>query len=102
MGELNRPIGSRIKQTRIEFEITQDELGKILDCTQQMVRNSEAAFCVMPVLVLDDFAILCKLPIDWFFMDSTSFLVYFVYLNDNQSIDKPGGYQIGHVEKSRW
>jgi len=60
--------------------ITQDELGQILGCTQQMIQNYEMAYCAMPILMLKDMALLCKSPVDWFFIDDNSILVYFTYL----------------------
>jgi transcriptional regulator with XRE-family HTH domain len=67
MSDLTKLIGAKIKQKRLELGVTQNELGQVLGCTQQMIQNYEVAYCAMPISMLNDFAILCRLPLDWFF-----------------------------------
>jgi transcriptional regulator with XRE-family HTH domain len=66
MHEINKKIGNRIKHKRKELGVTQYELGRILGCTQQSIQNYEVGYCSIPIDTLNDFAKLCKLPIDWF------------------------------------
>jgi len=80
MSDMNYLVGTRIKRKRVELGITQAELGQILGCTQQMIQNYEVAYCAMPIEMLNDFAILCKLPIDWFLLDENELLVQIGYL----------------------
>jgi transcriptional regulator with XRE-family HTH domain len=80
MSIINKLVGAKIKQKRVELGITQDELGQILGCTQQMIQNYEVAYCAMPIIMLNDFAKLCKLPLDWFLLNENSMLVYVGYL----------------------
>jgi transcriptional regulator with XRE-family HTH domain len=69
MGETNIFIGARMKLKRKDLGITQYELGKILGCSQQSIQNYEVGYCAIPIVRLNDFAKLCKLPIDWFLAD---------------------------------
>ncbi|WP_366520846.1 helix-turn-helix transcriptional regulator [Mucilaginibacter sp.] len=69
MSDLNKLVGSKIKQKRLELGVTQSELGQILRCTQQMIQNYEVAYCAMPISILNDYTKLCKVPLDWFFED---------------------------------
>jgi transcriptional regulator with XRE-family HTH domain len=80
VSEINKMVSRKIKEKRLELGITQEELGQILGCTQQMIQNYEIAFCAMPIMMLKDMATLCKLPVDWFFIDDNSMLIYFTYL----------------------
>ncbi len=80
VGDLNKLVGQKIKGKRHDLGITQDELAQILGCTQQMIQNYEIGFCAMPIPMLKDMALLCRLPLDWFFIDKNSMLVYFTYL----------------------
>ena len=79
MSDLGKIVGSKIKQKRNELGCTQDELGKILGCTFQSIQHYEKGNCEMPIYMLIDFASLCQLPIDWFFVDDKS-LYNIVYL----------------------
>jgi transcriptional regulator with XRE-family HTH domain len=80
VNDLHKRVGDKIKEKRIELGITQYELGKILGCSQQMIQNYESAFAAMPIMMLKDMALLCKVPVDWFFLNENSMLVYFTYL----------------------
>jgi len=80
MSELNKLVGRRIKAKRKELGLTQDELAKILGCTFQLIQHYENGFCAMPIDRLNDMALLCKVPFDWFFLDDRSLLVYVTYL----------------------
>jgi DNA-binding XRE family transcriptional regulator len=76
MSDLSQRVAGKIKSKRKELGITQQELAAILGCTYQLVQHYESGFCQMPIYMLNDFAILCRVPIDWFFLDEHSMLVY--------------------------
>ena len=76
MSALSKSIAVKIKKTRGELGITQQELAKILGCTFQLIQHYENGYCQMPVPMLNDLAMLYKVPIDWFFLDDNCLLVY--------------------------
>ncbi|MDB5141072.1 MAG: helix-turn-helix protein [Mucilaginibacter sp.] len=80
MSETGKLVSAKIKEKRIELGVTQYELGIILGCTQQMIQNYEAAYCEMPVQMLNDLAKLCKVPLDFFFLKDNELLVYVNFL----------------------
>jgi transcriptional regulator with XRE-family HTH domain len=69
MSDLTKSVGLKIKQKRIGLGLTQNELGMILGCTQQVIQNYEVGYARMPIMMLNDMAILCKVTVDWFFFD---------------------------------
>ena len=76
MTALSKSIAIKIKQIRVELDLTQQELAIILGCTFQLIQHYERGNCQMPISMLNDLAILYKVPIDWFFLDKDSLLVY--------------------------
>jgi transcriptional regulator with XRE-family HTH domain len=76
MSELSLSIARKLKAKRHELGLTQQELALILGCTYQLIQHYESGFCAMPIYMLNDFALLCKVSIDWFFLDEWSMLVY--------------------------
>ena len=76
MTELNKLVGIKIKQKRLALGITQMELGAILGCTYQLIQHYESGFCQMPIYMLNDFASLCRLKVDWFLLSEYDMLVY--------------------------
>lgn len=76
MSDLTKLVGPKIKQKHLALGLTQNELAKLLGCTYQLIQHYERGFCQMPIYTLNDFAVLCKLPIDWFFLDEYSILIY--------------------------
>lgn len=75
MSNLNKLVGIKIKQKRLELGVTQMELGAILGCTFQLIQHYESGFCQIPIDRLSDFALLCRLPVDWFLLDENELLV---------------------------
>lgn len=76
MSELSMRIADKIRERRKALGVTQTELALILGCTYQLIQHYESGFCQMPIYTLNDFALLCKVPVDWFFLDEASMLVY--------------------------
>lgn len=76
MNNLNKLVGSKIKEKRLELGVTKMELAAILGCSYQLIQHYESGFCQMPIYVLNDFAKLCRLHVDWFLLDEYSILVY--------------------------
>jgi len=72
---LNKLVGDKIKQKRHDLGVTQHELGLILGCTFQLIQHYENGFCGMPIAMLSDFALLCKIPLDWFLLAENEILV---------------------------
>ena len=81
MTELSRRVSEKIRDQRKALGVTQQELAFILGCTYQLIQHYETGFCQMPIYMLNDFAYLCKVPIDWFFLDERSMLVYVGYID---------------------
>lgn len=49
MNEINKLIGAKIKEKRIELGITQYELGRVLGASQQQIQNYEVGYCAMSI-----------------------------------------------------
>jgi DNA-binding XRE family transcriptional regulator len=69
MSSMNKLICSRIKQKRIELDYSLEQLGYLLGCSRQLIEH-EKGFCAMPIYRLNDFAMICDLPVDWFLWTS--------------------------------
>jgi len=76
MSDLNKLVGAKIKQKRLELGLTQMELAAILGCSYQSIQHYETGFCQMPIYMLSDFSSLCRIPLDWFLLEEFSMLVY--------------------------
>jgi transcriptional regulator with XRE-family HTH domain len=76
MSTLSKLVAGKIKQKRKELGVTQQELARILGCSVQFIQHYEKGFCQMPIAMLNDYASLCKVPIEWFFLEEFELLVY--------------------------
>ena len=76
MTPLGLLVAKRIRMQRIALGITQTELALLLGCTVNLVQHYEKGFCQMPLEHLNDFAKLCMVPVDWFFLEDYEMLVY--------------------------
>jgi hypothetical protein len=77
MSELAKLVGAKLRQKRLEMGLTLDFMGELLNCSHQLVMHYENGFCEMPYERLSEFSNLCDLPVDWFFLDERSMLVYY-------------------------
>jgi len=77
LSELAKVVVSKVKQKRLELGYTLDFMGELLHCSHQLVMHYEQGFCEMPYDRLSEFSKLCGLPVDWFFLDDHSMLVYY-------------------------
>jgi transcriptional regulator with XRE-family HTH domain len=82
MSSLTDTIAGKIKQKRKELGLTQAELGTLLGCSVQLIQHYEKGTCQMPVAMLNDLALLCQVPIDWFFLERHELLVHCYPLNE--------------------
>jgi transcriptional regulator with XRE-family HTH domain len=80
MSPLSAHIAEKIKRKRKELGLTQHELSLILGCTVQLIQHYEKGTCQMPLELLNDMALLCRVPIDWFFLEEHEMLVYVTML----------------------
>jgi transcriptional regulator with XRE-family HTH domain len=84
MASLTQIVATKIREKRKQLGVTQAELGALLGCTVQLIQHYEKGICQMPINMLNDLAILCKVPIDWFFLEDHEILVYCFPLNEQQ------------------
>ncbi len=75
MTPLGKQVAERIKIKRLELGITQTELAHLCGCVK-LIQHYEKGFCQMPIELLNDFAKLCRVPLDWFFLDDNEILVF--------------------------
>jgi len=84
MSALAKLIGPKLKQKRLEFGFTIEFMAEILDCSRQLIEHYEKGYCEMPLDRLSEFSKLCDLPIDWFFLDEQSILIFLKPLNQKR------------------
>ena len=80
MTPLGQRVAAQIKARRIALGITQTEFAQLLGCSTNMVQHYEKGFCQMPIEHLNDFAKLCRVPLDSFFLEEHEILVYITLL----------------------
>jgi transcriptional regulator with XRE-family HTH domain len=78
MTPFGKRVAARIKAKRIALGITQTELALLFGCSVSLIQHYEKGFCQMPIEALNDFAKLCRVPIDWFFLEEHEMLVYVI------------------------
>jgi transcriptional regulator with XRE-family HTH domain len=82
MSTLGDTVAKKIKQKRKDLGVTQRELALLLGSTVQLIQHYEKGTCQMPITMLNDLAILCKVPLDWFFLEDNELLVFCYPLNE--------------------
>ena len=80
MSPFSQCVARKIRSKRIELGLKQQELGLLMGCSVQLIQHYEKEFCQMPIGLLSEFAGLCRLPIDWFFLEENEILVYVTLL----------------------
>ena len=74
--KLNNLIAEKLKSKRNELGLSYSQLALILGCTYKQIQHYEKATCQIPIKHLKDFALLCKLPIDWLLLHENEVLIY--------------------------